>query len=69
MEPTSGWLVNHIHYYREETFLLRTRVHFRRGDQRPTIELEPTDHPLAVDQRTGISLARAWEIVHSCLPN
>jgi hypothetical protein len=24
--------------------------------------------PLAVDQRSGTTLARAWEIVHVCLP-
>jgi hypothetical protein len=64
MGPTFGWLVNHVAHYAESTFLLRTQVHFRVGNQRPTIELEPTDHPLAVDQREGITLARAWEIVH-----
>jgi hypothetical protein len=45
------------------------RVHFRAGNQRPTIELEPTEHPLAVDQRTGITIERAWEIVHSYSSN
>lgn len=35
----------------------------------PTIELEPTEHPLAVEQRTGITVARACEIVHSSMPN
>lgn len=69
MEPTFGWLVNHIAHYRETTFLLKTRVHFSDDGERPTIELEPTDHPLAVDQRTGISLAHAWDIVHRNLPN
>jgi hypothetical protein len=69
MTPTFGWLVNRIAHYEEDTFLLKTRVHFRVGNQRPTIELEPTDHPLAVDQRTGITLARAWEIVHRYIPN
>ena len=28
------------------------------------IELEPTAHPLAVDQREGITLEKAWAIVH-----
>jgi hypothetical protein len=69
MEPTFGWLVNRMHHYRETTFLLKTRVHFRPGSQRPTIELEPTDHPLAVEQRTGITLERAWDIVHQYMPN
>lgn len=69
MEPTFGWLVNRIAIYRQDTFLLKTRVHFEGGDLRPTIELEPTDHRLSIEQREGISLARAWELVHSALPN
>jgi hypothetical protein len=69
MDPTFGWLVNRIGFYRQDTFLLETRVHFHGGTRRPTIELEPTDHPLAVEQRNGITLARAWEIVHHCMPN
>lgn len=64
MKPTFGWLVNRIPYYEENTFLLKTSVHFGSGKHRPTIELEPTDHPLAVEQRTGITLERAWDIVH-----
>jgi hypothetical protein len=31
---------------------------------RPLIELERTNHPLAVAQSEGITLAKAWEIVH-----
>jgi hypothetical protein len=69
MAPTFGWLVNRIAHYAEDTFLLKARVHFRDDNRRPTIELEPTDHPLAVEQRTGITLARAWEIVHRYMPN
>jgi hypothetical protein len=56
-------------HYEQDTFLLKTHVHFHGADQRPTIELEPTDHPLAVEQRDGITLARAWEIVHRYLPS
>ena len=62
--PFFGWLCTGINYYPVETLLLKTRAHFRGGGLRPTIELEPTDHPLAVDQREGITLAKAWEIVH-----
>ncbi len=68
MGPTFGWLVNRLAHYEQTTFLLKTRVHFREGRQRPTIELEPTDHPLAIEQRDGITLARAWEIVHHYMP-
>jgi hypothetical protein len=69
MAPTFGWLANRIAHYEENTFLLKTRVHFGVQNHRPTIELEPTDHPLAVEQRRGITLARAWEIVHSHMPS
>ena len=45
-----------------ETMNLKTRVHLRDQGIRPFIELEPTDHPLAVEQRQGISVARVAEI-------
>lgn len=61
--PFFGWLCTRIAYYEDDTSLLKTMAHFRVG-LRPSIELEPTDHPLAVDQRDGISLDKAWEIVH-----
>jgi hypothetical protein len=41
---------------------LKTRVHLRDGFIRPFIELEPTDHPLAVEQREGISVERVAEL-------
>lgn len=62
--PFFGWLCTRIAYYNEDTLLLKTRAHFRGKGLRPSIELEPTDHPLAIDQREGISLDKAWEIVH-----
>lgn len=64
MDPTFGWLANKIGFYDRDTLSLKTRVHFSGGRTRPTIELEPTDHPFAVDQREGITLERAWKIVH-----
>ena len=62
--PYFGWLCSSVGYYEEETQLLKTRAHFRGHGLRPCIELEPTNHQLAVDQREGISLSKAWEIVH-----
>jgi hypothetical protein len=62
--PFFGWLCTRIAFYPESTLSLKTRAHFRSGGLRPTIELEPTTHPLAIDQREGITLAKAWEIVH-----
>lgn len=62
--PFFGWLCTNIVYYEERTLLLKTMAHFRGDGQRPSIEVEPTQHPLAIDQRAGISLEKAWEIVH-----
>jgi hypothetical protein len=62
--PFFGWLCTRISYYEADTLFLKTMAHFPGGDLRPTIELEPTDHPLAVDQREGITIDKAWEIVH-----
>ena len=62
--PFFGWLCTRIRYYEQDTLSLKTMAHFVGGGQRPRIELEPTDHPLAVDQRSGITLDKAWEIVH-----
>lgn len=62
--PFFGWLCTEIAYYDKTTLSLKTMAHFRDGGIRPSIELEQTDHPLAIDQRDGITLDRAWEIVH-----
>lgn len=57
-----GWLCNEIPVY-PTTLNLKTHIHLRGGGKRPSIELEPTDHPLAIEQRTGISIERVEEIV------
>jgi hypothetical protein len=62
--PFFGWLCTDIAYYEEETLLLKTMAHFRGKGLRPSIELEPTDHPLAIDQHHGITLEKAWKMVH-----
>ena len=62
--PFFGWLCTNLACYEQSTLSLKTMAHFQGGEQRPSIELEPTGHPLAVEQREGISLDRAWEIVH-----
>ena len=59
--PFFGWLSSHIWMY-PDTVNLKTQVHLRDDGIRPYIELEPTDHPLAVEQRTGISEERVAEI-------
>jgi Uncharacterized protein conserved in bacteria (DUF2199) len=46
---------------------LKTHVHTREVGRRPFIELEPTDHPLAVEQRDGITWERVQEIAEQVL--
>jgi len=62
--PFFGWLCTNIAYYEEETLLQQTMAYFRGEELRPSIEVESTEHPLAIDQHNGISLEKAWEIVH-----
>jgi hypothetical protein len=60
-EPYFGWLSTSIPDY-PETLNLKINVHTRHVGIRPFIELESTDHPLAVEQREGITLERVREI-------
>lgn len=62
--PFFGWLCTKIAYYEEDTLLLKTMAHFQSEGLRPKIELEETNHPLSADQHKGITLDKAWEIVH-----
>jgi hypothetical protein len=64
--PFFGWLSNGLSVY-PPTFGLKTNVHLRNSGRRPFIELEPTNHPLAVEQRKGISLRRIEEIAAALL--
>ncbi|WP_408022801.1 DUF2199 domain-containing protein [Streptacidiphilus fuscans] len=65
--PYFGWLTTALSIYAPNTLNLKTNLHTRRVGQRPFVELEPTDHPLAVEQRTGITLDRVREIAESVL--
>lgn len=62
--PFFGWLSNRISYYERDTFALKTMARFQGNNQRPLIELEPSDHPLYLDYANGVSLDKAWSIVH-----
>lgn len=64
--PMFGWFCTSLPLY-PETLLLKTMVRLRPVGLRPTIELEPTEHPLAVEQRNGITLARVREIASKLL--
>ncbi|TCI69775.1 DUF2199 domain-containing protein [Exiguobacterium sp. SH0S7] len=57
LEPMFGWFSTDLPDY-PDTINLKTNVHIREVVMRPFIELEPTDHPLAVEQWEGIT--REW---------
>jgi hypothetical protein len=66
-QPYFGWMSTELPLYQPSTLSLKTRVHTQAVGERPLIELEPTDHPLAVEQRAGITLARVQEIAETLL--
>ena len=59
--PFYGWLSAELPLY-PSTENLKARVRLRDNGTRPLIELQPTSHPLAVEQRTGITIERVGEI-------
>jgi len=59
--PYFGWLSSSVPSY-PETINLKTHVHTRQVGVKPFIELEPTDHPLSLEQKSGITLARVREL-------
>ncbi|MCQ3937427.1 MAG: DUF2199 domain-containing protein [Chloroflexi bacterium] len=64
--PYFGWLSTSLPIY-PDTINLKTMLHTRPVGERPYIELEPTDHPLAIEQRNGISWERVQEIAELVL--
>lgn len=64
--PHFGWLCTKIPGY-PDTAYLKTMVRQRAIGLRPLVELEPTNHPLAVDQREGIDEGRLKEVIVSLL--
>ena len=61
--PMFGWFSNQLPGY-PETLSLKCMVHPRDDGLRPSIELEATDHPLAVQQCGGIRFADAVAYLH-----
>ena len=69
LEPVIGWFSTSLPCY-PDTVNLKARVHFRPDNIRPYIELEPTDHPLAVEFREGVTVERVQEIAEElCMTN
>lgn len=64
--PYFGWLNTALPGY-ANTLNLKCHVITRPLGERPVIELEPTSHPLAVDQREGIGWLRLRTIIESIL--
>lgn len=65
--PYFAWLQSALPSYEPSTLSLKTSVHTMPVGERPLIELEPTDHLLALEQRNGITMARVQEIVEAAL--
>lgn len=64
--PYFGWLCNQVAAY-QDSIHLKLSVQTRPPGLTPLFFLEPTDHPLAIDQLNGISIARWHELVHQIL--
>jgi hypothetical protein len=62
--PYFGWLSAALPLL-PSTENLKTMVHLQSNGLRPLIELEPTDHPLAIEQRIGITIDRLGEYYSS----
>ena len=62
--PFFGWLSTQLPVY-PETLHLKTMAHLRDEGIRPYIEVEHSEHPLALEQHEGMTLDRALEIVHT----
>jgi hypothetical protein len=60
--PFFGWLNTCFADYATEDDFLKTNVYLRNNGIRPYIDIEPTNHRLAIEQREGISKERLIEI-------
>ncbi len=59
--PYFSWLSSRIKGY-PDTLSLKANVTTPTLEERPKIKLEPTDHPLALEQQRGIRVERVREI-------
>jgi hypothetical protein len=60
--PFFGWLCTLIPAY-PSTLNLKTMAHLRNNGTRPQIILEPSVHPLSIEQSEGIGMKRLQEII------
>jgi hypothetical protein len=61
-----GWLQSALPY-EPTTLSLKTSVQTMPVGERPTITLEPTNHPLSLEQQHGITMARVQQIAEAAL--
>ena len=64
--PYFGWLMTALPCY-PETLHLKTSVQSRGVGVVPAVTVEPCDHPLSVEQRSGITMERVREFAHEIL--
>jgi len=64
--PYFGWLQSGLPY-EVSTLSLKTKVVSQPVGVRPLIELEPTNHPLSLEQQHGITMARVQQIAEAAL--
>ena len=65
--PMFAWFSTPLKGY-PDTDGLKSQIWLRAPGTLPYVELEPTDHPLAVDQRSGITVARLVSIYEAISP-
>lgn len=61
-----GWFGNRLPYY-PDTTSLKTHVRPRNGGLRPALELEPTEHPLAIHFHEGMTIEEAQQIAEAAM--
>jgi len=64
--PYPGWLQTALPCY-PPTVSLKGMIRTRPVGERPTLELDPTDHPLVREQQSGITMERVREIAELLL--
>jgi len=64
--PYFAWLVTSLPY-EPSTLLLKAKFNPGSYPERGHLDLEPTDHPLAIEQREGMALARVQEIAERAI--
>lgn len=65
-EPYFGWLMTSLPCY-PNTQHLKTSVQTQPIGVVPIVTLESSDHPLSLEQQSGISMNRVHEIVHKVM--